>query len=36
MDDLKGDADELGTQLLLPFLIIVAVIVLAIFVYCLF
>ena len=36
MDDIKADADELGTQLLLPFLIIIGVVLLALFAYCLF
>ena len=36
MEDIQGDADELGNQLLLPFMIIIGVILLATFAYCLF
>ena len=36
MEDIQDDADELGTQLLLPLLIVIGIIMLATCVYCLF
>ena len=36
MDDIEGDADQLATSLLIPLLIIIGLILLAVFAYCLF